>query len=95
MNEAIKQIYVNHVVNIYKELVQQESNQIYDVNRTYLSKNWMKPPKAPNDYSPKELLVYYKEIEMDYTSLVLHYYDIGPTNVIVNYTKGCTVGIIN
>lgn len=95
MDEATKQTCVDRVVDICKELAQLKSNQICGVDGAHLSENWMKPPIALDGYSPEELLGYCEEIGMDCTDFVLHHCDMGPTNVIVDYTEGCTVGLID
>ncbi len=95
MDEATKQTCVNRVVDICKELAQRKGDQICGVDGAHLPENWMKPLKAPDGYSPEELLAYCEEIGMECTSLVLHHCDMGPTNVIVDHTEGCTVGLID
>ena len=55
----------------------------------------MKPPRAPEGYSPETLLLYCKELGMDCDVTVLHHCDMGPGNVIVDQSQGCKVGLVD
>ncbi|CAG8976234.1 hypothetical protein HYALB_00012001 [Hymenoscyphus albidus] len=95
MEEETNQVCVRRVVDICKELAQRENNKICGVDGGDLSENWMKPPQAPDGYSHEMLLAYCKEVEMNCDSFVLHHCDMGPTNVIIDLTEGCKVGLVD
>jgi len=95
MDEATKQACVGRVVNICKELAHLQNDKICGVDGGDLAENWMKPPHTLDGYSHEVLLAYCKELEMDCSAFVLHHCDMGPTNVIVDLAKGCTVGLID
>ena len=95
MNETNKQACVDSVVQICRELAQRKGSGICGVDGGHLSDNWMKPPRAPDGYAPQDLLAYCKEIEMDCSAFVLHHCDMGPTNLIIDLTQGCRVGVID
>ncbi|KAJ8128435.1 hypothetical protein O1611_g5198 [Lasiodiplodia mahajangana] len=95
MSEANKQACVRQVVNICKELAQIKNDKICGVDGRDLSEAWIIPPQAPERYSHEDLLPYCKEVGMDSGDFVLHHCDMGPTNVIVDQTDDCRVGIID
>ncbi|KAI0113671.1 hypothetical protein GGR51DRAFT_20362 [Nemania sp. FL0031] len=95
MNEANKQACVRQVVNICKDLAQIKNDRMCGVDGQELSDAWIKAPRALDGYSHEDLLRHCKEIGMGCEEFVLHHCDMGPTNVIVDQTDGCTVGIID
>ncbi|KAI0191353.1 hypothetical protein F4808DRAFT_453689 [Astrocystis sublimbata] len=93
---ATKQACVEQVANICKVLAQRQNDKICGVDGRELSETWMRPPQAVDGYSHEVLLAYCIEIGMDGDDVfVLHHCDMGPTNVIVDQTNGCTVGLID
>jgi len=82
-------------MKICKELAQRRNDKICGVDGGGLSENWIKPPRAPDGYSHEILLSYYKELKIKCNIFVLYYYNIRPTNAIVNLTEGYKVRLIN
>lgn len=55
----------------------------------------MKPPQASDGYSHEILFPYRKELNPKCDVFVLRHCDKGPTNTIVDFTKGCKVGLVD
>ncbi|TAQ87652.1 hypothetical protein B7494_g4006 [Chlorociboria aeruginascens] len=98
MNEATKQACVEQVVEIIKWLMQKKSNKICSIDGGGLSETWLKPPyisDTSDGYSHETLFQYCKELKMNSDVFVLYHCDMGPTNIIVDLTNGCKVGLID
>jgi hypothetical protein len=97
MDEMAKQACVDQVVNTCKVLSRKENKTICGVDGGELSEPWMNPFSPTGQYSHESLLAHCKEIGMDDTSdpFVLYHCDMGPTNVVVDISEGCKVGIID
>jgi len=75
--------------------VLRKNNKICGVDGDGLSETWMKPPRTSDGYSHETLFMYCKELRMKCDVFVLHHCDMGPTNIIVDLTKGCKVGLVD
>ncbi|KAK8127941.1 hypothetical protein PG984_009049 [Apiospora sp. TS-2023a] len=95
MGEATKQTCVEQVVGVCQDLARQKGDKICGVDGGELSDTWMKPPNATDQFSHQVLLSYCQDIGMDCSSLVLHHCDLGPSNIVVDLSEGCTVGVID
>lgn len=56
MNEAIKQHYISHVVNICSELAVWQADIIGGIECWYLSESYLTQLGQPKDFSPRNLL---------------------------------------
>jgi len=95
MDETTKQMCVEQAVEICKELGQRKNNKICGVDGGGLSENWINRAQSPSQYSHETLLLCCREFGMKGNIFVLCHCDIGPKNVIVDLSNGCTVGLVD
>ncbi|KAK2053898.1 hypothetical protein LY76DRAFT_597445 [Colletotrichum caudatum] len=101
MEELDKQICVDRIVDICKELVLYggKSTAICGVDGKHIYENWLSRP-GQADKGPRAQLDSCTELGMDCSDLVLSHNDMGPQNVIVDLArtrtdKESSIGIID
>jgi serine/threonine protein kinase len=95
MSEAAKQACVAQVVDTCKTLAQIKRDRICGIDGAELSEGWMNP-FAPKQYTHEALLEQCKNIGMtEEEAFMLYHCDMGPTNVLVDLSNDCKVGIID
>jgi serine/threonine protein kinase len=95
MDEAAKQACVDQVVATCKELARTENDTICGIDGGELLETWIYPFSPSKHYSHEALLTHCREIGMEEETFVLSHCDMGPTNVLVDLSDGCKVGIID